>query len=821
MRAAIAISVSAIATIFLGAANAQIVPDSSLPQNSIVSPNGTGLQIDGGTTAGTNLFHSFSEFSVPAGAEALFNNAPAIDNIFTRVTGDRISTIDGRIRANGMANLFLLNPNGIAFGNNARLDIGGSFFGTTARSIVFENGVEFGAAASAGQPLLVVNVPVGLQFDERAAEIRVRGEGHDLAIANPLSSPIFRSDSRSGLQVSPGRTLALVGGDVLLEGGTLTAEGGRIELGGVEAGFVGLMAPLSPEIGAWHFNYDGISRFRDVRLSQQAAADASGIGVGSIQIVGRQIALEDGSIALLQNQGTQSFGPLRVRASESVAIARTTPDRPVAAGFRQETLGAGNAGDVEISSPRLALREGGQIFNRTQAEGNAGAIDIRAAESIEIVGRSPLNSAVGSLIGSTTLGMGSGGNIEIATGNLSVRGGAVLASSTSGAGSSGNILANVTETIETIGVDPQIGSPSVISSTSFSVGNAGSVTLNASGAIVREGGQIGSVAVSSGASGRIFLNATEFVEVSGTAPGSGLPSQINASTNRPAARFQQAFGLAPVPSGVSGSVEINTPQLNVIDGGTVTARNEGTGRAGDLQVNAEVVLLDGGGSLIASTQSGTGGNIQLSLDDSLQLSDSSFISAEAGGTGNGGNVTIDTGAIALIENSRIAANAFEGNGGNIAIATQGIFASPESSITASSQFGIDGVVEITNPEIDTDAGLVELSDRVADPTERVATECSADEGSSFTHAGRGGLPDDPIQPLRDRALWQDRNDYSQSIATKPAQLDPAAEETVVSPLIEATTWQIASDGTVALLAEVARSPDWESPTSCGSHVSQR
>jgi filamentous hemagglutinin family protein len=92
---------------------AQIVLDNTLLQGErsqvIGNPN---FQIDGGARRGGSLFHSFSYFSVPTGGSASFSNATDVQNILTRITGHSVSNIDGMIRANGTANVFLLNPNG-------------------------------------------------------------------------------------------------------------------------------------------------------------------------------------------------------------------------------------------------------------------------------------------------------------------------------------------------------------------------------------------------------------------------------------------------------------------------------------------------------------------------------------------------------------------------------------------------------------------------------------------------------------------------------------------------------------------------------------
>lgn len=803
--------------------SAQIVPDGTLPVNSLVTPNGNSFVIDGGTVEGTNLFHSFDEFSVPTGSEALFNNTVSIENILTRVTGGEISNIDGLIRANGGANLFLLNPNGIVFGANARLDIGGSFLGTTANSIVFENGEQFSATDPAAPPLLTVNVPVGLQFNGQAREIRVRGEGHSFTSDNPVFAPIVGENNGSGLQVNPGKTLALVGGDLLLEGGTLTAAGGRIELGGVEVGFVGLTAPLavseiqspSPQSDQWRFDYDEVSGFRDVRLIRQAAADVSGIGVGSMQIVGRQLMLSDGSIALLQNQGSQTFGSLRVRASESLTLTGTTPDGAIASGFRQETVGMGNSGNIEIATRQLEVREGAQIFNRTQLAGNTGNTEIRASQSIELAGTSPINPIASSLIANASFGMGFVGNIAISTQNISVRGGAVLSSGTFGEGSAGNLIVNATESIEVIGAEPRINSGSIIGSSSLGRGNAGSVIINTSRATVRDGGAIGSNVLAFGNSGRVVVNATELVEVNGTIPGSTISSAIDASASIIDEATQQALRLPPIPSGSPGDVEINTPRLNLKNGGQVSVSNEGTGGAGNLQVNAEAILLETGGKIAASTLSGEGGNVQLILEDTLELRNGSFISAEAGGMGNGGNVGIDSSAIALFKNSTITANAFEGNGGNISIATSGIFASADSSITASSRFGVDGLIKINNPEVDSAGGLVELQKNPIALNSLVA-DCSPGQGNFLLVTGRGGLPPDPEEQIIGDRPWADLRDLS-AFRGERASASPSAE--VPEAIVEANAWRVNERGEVELVAALKAEDTaiGSSPPSCPGH----
>jgi filamentous hemagglutinin family protein len=144
---------------------AQLVPDGTL--GTTVTP-GVLIQgepadrIDGGTIRGTNLFHSFEAFNVDPGQRLYFANPTGIENILSRVTGSSNSAIDGLLGVDGTANLFLLNPNGIIFGPNARLDISGSFLASTGNRVTFTDGSEFRAVPAANE-LLTVSVPLGVQ----------------------------------------------------------------------------------------------------------------------------------------------------------------------------------------------------------------------------------------------------------------------------------------------------------------------------------------------------------------------------------------------------------------------------------------------------------------------------------------------------------------------------------------------------------------------------------------------------------------------------------------------------------------------------------
>lgn len=707
---------------------AQIVPDATLRVNSSVTREGNNTSaITGGTQVGSNLFHSFGQFSVPTGSAVYFKNAPDIQNILTRVTGSSVSNIDGLIRANGIANVFLINPNGIIFGLNASLNIGGSFFGTTASNIKFADGISFDAKPLSGaEPLLTVSVPVGLGFGTNAGNIRVFGDGQGIRKTSALI------DTSSGLRVQPNQTLALVGGDIVLSRATLKTTGGQIELGSVAgAGLVNLI----PTDKGWTLEYSSISAFGEIQLSGAAAVDASGNGGGNIQIQAMKLMLDGGSQIESSTLGAGTGGTLKINASDSVNLVGL----PEVDSFFNTGISSlvypratGSGGNINIETERLNVRDGAGIAAGTYGFGNAGSINVLAHDSVEVL-RKPTANAGSSITSLAQRGStGSGGNIKIETARLSLRSGGVISSGTFGQGSGGNVFITASEEVQVTGKSLTGNSPSRISARTGGTGKAGNLTIEAERLTVTDGGRV-------------------------NIGGEKIPKNLN---------FQPGQGNA-------GTLRINADSIN-LDRGTITAGTEGGTK-------------------------GQGGDIFLHSGD-LKLLDS-IITATAGGNGDGGNITINTNILVAIKNSTITANAFEGQGGNIKIDTKGLFLSPDSKITASSRFGLNGTIQINT--LFTNPVQAKAEPEAIRATPEIASVCQGRSGtvarSKLVVTGTNGLPTSSNDLPASNLSWQSNFAPDEAINNLQKPKSYSSEEP--TQIIEAQALIQDSDGNFILTAK--------------------
>lgn len=559
--------------VMTGSTQAQIIPDATLPQNSNVVLQGNTNVISGGTIAGSNLFHSFEQFSLATGGTAYFNNASEIQNIISRVTGSSISNIDGLIQANGTANLFLLNSNGIVLGPNASLNIGGSFLASTASHLNFADNTQFGPATQT-TPLLTVNVPTGLQFGQTMGTI--------------LSQSQTGNQGSPGLRVQPGKTLALVGGNVNLDGGTLQAPDGRIELGGVSgAGVVG----LTSDGNNFSLSFpDDIAR-ADISLVNGALVDASGEFGGDIQVEGRRISLTDGSQMVIETLGSEAQGTLALNASESIELAEASG---LLTGATDAT---GTGSDLTITTEQLSVQDSaistntvltgeGESQRSITGRGAAGDLVVTATESVELIGTSADDRPSG--LFTQALDDNDAGDLMIKTGELIVQDGAQVDAGTAGTGSGGTLTV-MAESVELVGTAAD-GQPSRLSTTAEGAGDAGDLTITTENLVVQDQAQIAVSSEGSGDAGNVKVVADSI--------------QLG----------NQAKLTAQSKSAAGGNITLQTQNLLLLrNNSLISTQAGGTGSDGNIDISANVILAvpSENSDIIATAVESKGGNIKV------------------------------------------------------------------------------------------------------------------------------------------------------------------------------------------------------------------
>src|SRR6476661_7672602 len=721
---------------------AQIIPDNSLgAESSRTVPdtinNLPSDRITGGATRGVNLFHSFGEFNINTGRGAYFENPSGIANIFTRVTGGNPSNILGNLGVLGNSNLFLINPKGIVFGPQARLDLRGSFVCSSASGVVFNNGFEFSSANPQTVPLLAINIPVGLRFRDNPGAI---------VNASSVTQVIQDTTIPVGLAVPPGQTLALVGGDLIFNNGFASAFSGNIQLGSVAS--PGLVSFSITPIGLG-LNYTKVGKLGQIEFSGLSAVTASGLGGGAIALRGGNVILRDRSslvsdtlgnidgrginieaarFSLLDRafvgsstSGSGAGGPIEVRTAENIELKgigfENFRRRILDPGAAQEppdvasressiitgTLGAGRAGDIAIDTKRLTIRDGSVILNPTVGTGDGGGVTIRASESLEI-------NASG--LFTTTFNSGNAGSIAIETGQLSVTDGAVVSPSTFGTGNSGNLIVKASDSV--IVARERSDSPLSTALAANSIGGtgrAGNIEINTRSLRVEAGASISSASGLStgeglipvgGAGGNITVNASDSVEVIGTAPGA-----------RPS---RSLIAAGTVGSGKGGDVRLNARRLIVRDGGAIGASTLGGGQGGNVTVAAsESVEIAGttrdglfpstigtaSGDLLYQTllglqpPSGAAGSLSIAAGR-LSVRDGAAASVQSYGRGAAGSINVVADSIALNTKGSIDGTTVSGIGANINLRARDIQLRRGSRITTDAGAADGGNININS-----------------------------------------------------------------------------------------------------------------------------
>lgn len=707
---------------------AQVTSD-GLTQTRVSISGNNMFDVTGGTKAGQNLFHSFQEFSVPSEGAVVFRDLSDVTNIFNRVTGDSVSSIDGLIKTEEAANFFLINPNGIIFGPNASLDIGGSFLASTAKSIEFDDETSFDVDGSKTNALSISS-PIGLQF------------GEDTAIISYDASSVEREEVL-GLQVDPGKTLAMIANQIDIVQGSLIAFGGNVELVGIgEESTVG----VSEHNSTWELSPVASDLLGDIKLSQEALIATSGVSSGDVYLQGRQIVIDSGSQVTLVNLPTsllseilEADGAINSSTGGNVTLYATDAVRIKNSGIVNSTLTDIRSGDISIDTVTFSMIGNAALDSGSgrDSTGDSGAIRIKAMNSITLDGEGGF-----SRIDSQTSGSGNGGLIHVETGQLTLRNGGRISSSTRGIGDGGPIFIGASKGI-TIEGQITLRTGNIISSGIISeagleglteedtIGNGGLLSVSTNRLDVREGGKISVSAIG---------------ENVGQAGDLEITAQNIRLTDLDTSILAESESSKP-----AGDVIINSNMIELDNAARISVAGTGEGAAGILIVSSDSIKLQDQAVISAETRSEEGDIIIEGQDILLQ---NSSITTDALEAARGGNITITTDVLTLIDKSDITADAVGGTGGNVLINAQGVFVLLDSSITASSELNQDGIVEINTPDIVPGQGLVETGGIV---TAELPEGCqvTGSTASRFINTGRRGIRPDPRELLADDQIWED------------------------------------------------------------------
>ena len=728
--------------------SAQIIPDESLgDETSRVTPNveikGSPAElINGGALRETNLFHSFEQFNVDNGQRVYFANPTGVENIFSRVTGSNLSEIMGTLGVNGNADLFLINPNGIVFGENASLDVNGSFVGSTADAIQFGDRGFFSATEPETPPLLTIK-PSAFFFNQI----------NPGTIVNRSVTPVgedLTATSLFGLQVPNGQNLVLAGGEITIDGGGIQALGGQVELVGIadsakvdlklEGNRISLIVPEEIERG-------------NITLQNGAIVNVAADDGGDIAIKARNLEIVDSSLVagIDEGLGTEASqaGNISLEATETITVAGssifnsvnseatgTGGDLQIAANslliedfsfLNADTFGAGDAGKVLVQvNDSVTLTDGSTIFNTVRSEaigdasgvtieansfsllegaeiqagnkggeGNAGNVTVEVGGGVFFDGLFSDGFASGIFTGVDSEGVGTAGDIKITANSLTISDGARLQTKSEGQGNSGDVIIDVQQEILFDGAEenPQpefqhiTGIFTTVETETFQLG--GNIQINTGSLKIINGAEITANTFGIGDVGSITIEAKDSITLNGNNERGSISGIFSTVGRDP----QGAIGI-----GQGGDIQLVANSLSITNGAKIAAATQGEGNAGkvDILVKGQV-FLDGKGSEIATSVTakaiGDGNDIDLTTER-LTISNEARLNASALGDGEAGNIEVNSNSLNLQDRASISAETRSGNGGDITLKTQELLllrrSSKISTTAGNEQFGGDG-----------------------------------------------------------------------------------------------------------------------------------
>ena len=703
-------------------AQAEVVTDSTLGKATSLSGPNYEISADLGQIEGNNLFHSFSQFNLSRSESANFSGPGNIQNIITRVTGGEQSFIDGSISSSiHGANLFLLNPNGLLFGENASINITGSFYASTADYLALGIDGRFDTI-NTKNTLLTVSEPTAFGFlDSNVAEVKVSGSrlrsegdisliGGDITVSGRQQETDLGTDKTSTLQ-SQGGSVNLISvkslgevtisnvdeslskietlGNIAINNGALVAlknsPKGSIK---IRAGKLAIVNGRIVSVDSGQTTNGSIAEHDstseknaiDIVLTNDLTINATDdadylayAGIRSIstdQTPDANVSINARDLSIGDTSEISSFSYGDHDSSKIDLIVRNIDIQGgMDSDIKSISLGSGNSGDINISANDIKIVGGNGIYTQTippknEISANGGDININANRIELLQGAQIASGAV--------RGSGTGGTISINSNSIYVAGtlpGANwpgIYTTARGFSSGGSILIN-TGSLE-------LAEFGVIGTLSRGIGNGGDIHISADDIFVSNGGVISSTGFDQGDAGDININANS-IKLKGPSP--------NLDPDYFEDDYTGIFAVASPLGAAPGDITITTNTLEILDGAQIDNSTSSWKDGGNIDITADYIHIagydegTGNHSYIRSATVvfqgneslafGDGGNVNITANK-IELSDQGQISVVTDSHGDGGSLNIDVNHLTLTDDSAIlAASSLDGAAGDIDI----------------------------------------------------------------------------------------------------------------------------------------------------------
>lgn len=649
---------------------------------STIIPNGLDTEftqdgkqylINRGTIKGHNQFHSFERFSVGAGDTAIFDGPSKINNILARVTGGVQSDINGTLSSNiEGANLFLLNPSGVVFGPDAKLDLTGSFHVSTADYVKFDDGSVF--SARGGQVpgnILDTASPEAFGFlgDTTPGTIEFKGGDYFLNLVLP-----------------DGKTFAVVGGDVTLDKSSIWGEH--------------ILIASSKSAGEVEFKNNTLDMGTTtqkglIKLTNGSRLDTDEQPSRHVSIHGGQLVLEAGELWRSQISAEVSDEDA---LGQGIEIDVDKLSLLQGSSISTETSGKGNAGPINIKTNSIVF-DGGKIAAgawRSDAFGKGGDITIIGKDSLTIEAK---ENSYG-YISTSHSGEGSPGNITVESPQSNLTIDDVYIESNTGNNHSGGTIKISADTII-------IQNNSQLISLSQGDGDGGSIAVTADNTITMKSSAIASTTghfldqeiITNGKGGDILVKAGNLIalqEGSGvsvqTLNNSGNAGNIKIISKKLMIHEKSSLSAGSFGTGSAGHVTLSVDNLDlhssVIDSSAMPEwfplpdivpdfSLKSTGDAGSVTIQGHggegtsvtnMSLMDS--QIVTTAALGEGGEISI-YADAITVTESEIASSVTGGKKDAGSVTLNVGTLNL-DDGVISSRSTETAAGNAgAVVIQG------------------------------------------------------------------------------------------------------------------------------------------------------